>query len=211
MTFQAQNNATAVFAFAADPAPYRAASVDPMSDSALVARVAGGDRHASQQLFLRHRTAVYRFVLRLVSDRAIAEDIVSEVFIELWRSAARFEGRAQLSTWLLAIARYRALSTMRRRVDLPLDDGIAETVPDDAATAEEGLDVAERSALLQQCLAQLSPAHRDVIDLVYYHEQSVDQVSAILGIPAATVKTRMFYARKRLADLLKAIGVAAAD
>ena len=178
-----------------------------MADEALLARVAQGDRQALALLFERHQLKVYRFVLRLVADKASAEDIVSEVFIELWRHAARFEGRARLSTWVLAIARNKAVSAMRRRIDQPLDDAVAETIPDRAATAQETLEATERSAALRRCLAQLSPAHREIIDLVYYHERSVEEVAAIVGVSAATVKTRMFYARRRLAERLRAAGV----
>jgi RNA polymerase sigma-70 factor, ECF subfamily len=142
-----------------------------------------------------------------VGNSAAAEDIVSEVFLELWRRAASFERRAQLSTWLLAITRNKALSTLRARVDQPLDDAMAEAMPDPAITAEESLQASERNALVRRCLERLSPAHREIIDLVYYHEKSVDEVAAIVGVPAATVKTRMFYARKRLAELVKDAGI----
>jgi RNA polymerase sigma-70 factor (ECF subfamily) len=182
-------------------------SVDIASDEALVARVADSDQCAIALLLARHQQTVFRFVLRLVADRATAEDIVSEVFIELWRQASRFEGRARLSTWLLAIARNKALSVMRQRVDQPLEDRVAEAIPDDAATAEEKLDAAKRGAILRDCLARLSPAHREIIDLVYYHEKSVEEAATIVGVPAATVKTRMFYARRRLAELVKAAGI----
>jgi RNA polymerase sigma-70 factor, ECF subfamily len=192
--------------------PHRAeTSIDDASDESLVARVAQGDRRAVQLLFVRHQQRVYRFALRLVADSATAEDIVSDVFIDLWRHAARFEGRARLSTWLLAIARNKALSAMRGRVDQPLEDGMAEAIPDPAITVDETLDASKRGAALRQCLEQLSPAHREIIDLVYYHEKSVQEVSTIIGVPAATVKTRMFYARKQLAGLLKAAGIATAQ
>ena len=190
-------------------APRRPAITDDTSDQSLIARVAEGDRRALQRLFVRHQHRVYRFVLRLVSNTATAEDIVSEVFIELWRHAANFERRAQVSTWLLAIARNKALSAMRRRIDAPLDEAMA--VPDQAVTVEENFDAGQRSAALRTCLQQLSPSHREIIDLVYYHEKSVDEVSAIVGVPAATVKTRMFYARKRLAELLRAAGIETAQ
>ena len=182
-----------------------AVSTDSASDESLVARVAQGDRRAMQLLFVRHQQKVYRFVLRMVADSATAEDVVSEVFIDLWRQAASFEGRARLSTWLLAIARNKALSATRRRRDQPLEE--AMEIPDPSAMADETLDVGQRNVVLRGCLEQLSPAHREIVDLVYYHERSVEEASAILGVPAATVKTRMFYARKRLADLLRAAGV----
>jgi RNA polymerase sigma-70 factor, ECF subfamily len=145
----------------------RKSSAADVSDEMLVARIAAGDRSAMKLLFTRHQQRVHRFVLRLVANSATAEDIVSEVFFELWRQAASFEGRARLSTWLLAIARNKALSAMRGRIDQPLDE--AMEIPDQAVTADETLDASERSAILRQCLAQLSAAHREIIDLVYYH------------------------------------------
>src|SRR5262249_2852133 len=185
----------------------REVSTDDSSDACLLARVAHGERPALQLLFGRHRQRVYRFALRLVGNSATAEDIVSEVFLELWRRAASFERRAQLSTWLLAITRNKALSALRVRVDQPLDEAMAEAIPDPAITAEESLQASERSAVVRRCLERLSPAHREIIDLVYYHENSVDEVAAIVGVPAATVKTRMFYARKRLAELVQDAGI----
>jgi hypothetical protein len=77
-------------------------ATDDRSDGALVARVAQGDRRALRLLFVRHQQRVYRFVLRLVANTATAEDVVGDVFLDLWRQAAAFEGRAQLSTWLHA-------------------------------------------------------------------------------------------------------------
>jgi RNA polymerase sigma-70 factor, ECF subfamily len=182
-------------------------SADAETDERLVARVAQGDRPALRLLFQRHRQSVYRFALRLVGNSATAEDIVSEVFLELWRRAAGFERRATLSTWLLAIARNKALSALRARNDQPLDDGVAEAIADPAMKPDDALDASERGAILRRCLEQLSPAHREVIDLVYYHGKSIEQTAAIVGAPTATVKTRMFYARKRLAELVKAAGI----
>jgi RNA polymerase sigma-70 factor, ECF subfamily len=182
-------------------------STDGMSDEALMARVAQGDREAIRLLFRRYQLIVYRFVLRRVDNSATAEDIVSEVFLDLWRHAASFEGRARLSTWILAIARNKAVSAMHGRIDQPLDDTMAQAIPERAITAEDTLDAAKRSAVLRRCLARLSPAHREIVDLVYYHEKSVEEVSTIVGAPVATVKTRMFYARRQLAEHLRAAGV----
>jgi RNA polymerase sigma-70 factor (ECF subfamily) len=182
-------------------------AADAMSDQHLMAQVVQGDRRAIQRLFERYQVIVFRYALRLVGNRATAEDIVSEVFIALWRHAAAFEGRARLSTWILAIARNKAVSTMRGRVDQPLDDTMLAAIPDQAVTAEERWDAGRRGAVLRTCLEQLSPTHREIIDLVYYHEKSVEEVALILDVPAATVKTRMFYARRRLAEHLRAAGI----
>jgi RNA polymerase sigma-70 factor (ECF subfamily) len=177
------------------------------TDVVLIGRIANGDRLAMQVLFARHHVRVYRFVLRLVRDESVAEDLISEVFLDVWRQAGRFEGRSQVSTWLLAIARFKALSALRRRPDEELDDETAEAIEDPSDDPEVALDKKDKSAAIRKCLEKLSAEHREIIDLVYYHEKSVEEVAQIVGIPENTVKTRMFYARKRLAELLKAAGI----
>jgi RNA polymerase sigma-70 factor (ECF subfamily) len=172
------------------------------SDTILVERIATGDKLAMQALFARHRMPVYRWLLRFVSNEALAEDLLSDVFLDVWRQADRFEGRSSVSTWLTSIARFKALAARRRRTDAPLDETIEATVADTANDPELALQEKDRGELLRQALTRLSPEHREVIDLVYYHEKSVDECAQILGIPEATVKTRMFYARKKLAELV---------
>jgi RNA polymerase sigma-70 factor (ECF subfamily) len=172
------------------------------SDRDLLDKIAGGDRLAMRTLYGRHNVRVYRFVLRLVGDESKAEDIVSEVFFDVWRQAARFEGRSQVSTWMLAIARYKAITALRQRREEALDEDFAETIADPADDAETTLAKRDMSVRLQRCLQQLSADHREIIDLVYYHEKSVEEAAEIVGVPCGTVKTRMFYARKRIAELL---------
>jgi RNA polymerase sigma-70 factor (ECF subfamily) len=129
---------------------------------------------------------------------------LSDVFLDVWRQAASFEARSSVSTWLLAIARHKALSARRRRPDAELDEKIASSVADPADDPEVALQKRTRADLLRRSLARLSPEHREVIDLVYFHGKSVNEVAEIVGIAAATVKTRMFYARKKLADFVAA-------
>ncbi|HKS87043.1 MAG TPA: sigma-70 family RNA polymerase sigma factor [Pseudolabrys sp.] len=177
------------------------------SDEVLVSRIAEGDRLAMQVLYARHHVRVYRFVLRLVRNEATAEDLISEVFLDIWRQAGKFEGRSAASTWMLSIARFKALSALRRRPDQELDEGTAEQIEDHADDPETALAKKDKGSALRQCLAGLSADHREIIDLVYYHEKSVEEVAAIVGIPEATVKTRMFYARKKLSELLREQGI----
>jgi RNA polymerase sigma-70 factor, ECF subfamily len=177
------------------------------SDEGLIQRVAGGDRLAMKVLFARHHVRVYRFVLRLVRNEALAEDVISEVFLDVWRQAGKFERRSAVSTWLMAIARFKALSALRRRVDQELDEETAEAVEDHADNPEVTLQKKDKSEILRECLSALSVEQREIIDLVYYHEMSVEDVAQIVGIPENTVKTRMFYARKKLGELLQASGV----
>jgi len=176
-------------------------------DEVLIGRIAGGDRLAMQVLFARHHVRVYRFVLRLVRNEATAEDLISEVFLDVWRQAQKFEGRSAVSTWILSMARFKALSSLRRRTEDELDDETAGTIEDPEDNPETALAKKDKGAALRQCLEKLSAEHREIVDLVYYHEKSVAEVSIIVGIPEATVKTRMFYARKKLSELLKEHGI----
>src|SRR5438046_2533010 len=112
-------------AAAAEAPAARRASASGAADETLIARIAAGDRLAMRVLFARHHVRVYRFVLRIVRDEARAEDLISEVFLDVWRQAADFEARSTASTWLLAIARFKALSSLRRRCEEPLDETMA--------------------------------------------------------------------------------------
>jgi RNA polymerase sigma-70 factor, ECF subfamily len=177
------------------------------SDVALLRSIAAGDKHAMQTLFARHNVRVFRFLLRFVADRSAAEDLVSEVFLDVWRQAGRFERRSQVTTWLLAIARHKALSALQRRSTEELDEDVAAAIEDPQDNPEVTTQNRQTSEILLNCLKKLPPAHREVIDLVYYHEKSIDEVAEITGIPPNTVKTRMFYARKRIAELMAAQGI----
>jgi RNA polymerase sigma-70 factor, ECF subfamily len=185
-------------------APVETAAREASSDEMLIARIADGDRLAMRLLFARHQLPLYRWLVRIVRDETLAEDLLSEVFLDVWRQAVSFEGRSSVSTWLLAIARYKALSALRRRTDAQLDDEIAAAIPDPADDPERALQNTERAELLRRSLARLSPEHGEVIDLVYYHGKSVKEVAEVVGVAEATVKTRMFYARRKLAELVEA-------
>jgi RNA polymerase sigma-70 factor, ECF subfamily len=177
------------------------------SDEVLIGRIANGDRLAMQVLFARHHVRVFRFVVRLVRNESTAEDLISDVFLDVWRQADRFEGRSAVTTWLLSIARFKALSALRRRPDEELDEETAGAIEDPSDDPEVALDKKDKGAIIRKCLTGLSAEHREIIDLVYYHEKSIEEVAEIVGIPENTVKTRMFYARKKLAELLKAAGI----
>ena len=185
----------------------RTSSAKATTDEVLLQLVANGDKDAMRVLFARHNVRVFRFLTRIVGNEATAEDLLNEVFLEVWRNAGRFEARSQVSTWILAIARFKALAAMRRRRHDELDDEASEMIEDTADDPEVAVQKTERSALLQQCLKQLSIAHRQVVDLVYYHEQSIEEVAEIIGVPSSTVKTRVFYARKRIAELMAERGL----
>jgi RNA polymerase sigma-70 factor, ECF subfamily len=177
------------------------------SDEMLLESIADGGRTSMHILYSRHNVRVYRFILRIVRDATMAEDLVSQVFLDVWRTARQFEGRSQVSTWLLSIARFKALTALRQRRHEDIDQEDMLEIADEADTPEASLDRSNTSAILRACVAKLSPAHREIINLVYYHEKSVEEAGEIIGIPQSTVKTRMFYARRQLAELLRGAGV----
>jgi RNA polymerase sigma-70 factor, ECF subfamily len=177
------------------------------SDETLIRSIAKGDRDAMRLLFTRHNVRVFRFLLRIVGQHAAAEDLLNEVFLVIWQGAERFEGRSQVLTWILSIARFKALSLLRRRSCAVLDDDIAEAIEDPSADPETVVHGSERSALLKACINELPAPQRQVVDLVYYHEQSIENAAQIIGIPQNTVKTRMFHARKRIAEMMAVRGV----
>src|ERR1700678_3899060 len=164
-------------------------------DETLIRSIASGDICALQVLLARHNLRLYRFVLRLTQDESLAEDIVSELFFDVWRGAHRFQSNSTISTWLLAIARNKAMQTHRRRKHEELDDDEAATVVDPADDPECALNKKDHGVLLRKCLNQLSSTQREVIDLVYYHDKSVAEVAEITNASENTVKTRMHYAR----------------
>ena len=132
------------------------------------------------------------------------------MFLDVWRSATRFEGRARVSTWLLSIARFKAINSRRERAHEDIDQGDSLEIADAADTPDVALDRKDTQGILRTCIDRLSPAHREIIDLFYYRENSVAEVSEMIGIPQATVKSRIFYARKQLARILVGAGFEAA-
>src|SRR6202161_4621133 len=106
------------------------------ADENLIGRIGGGDRLAMQVLYARHHVRGYRFMLRMVRNEATAEDLLSDVFLDVWRQAGKFEGRSAVSTWLLSIARFKALSILRQRGEGEVADQLAGAVEDHADDTE---------------------------------------------------------------------------
>jgi RNA polymerase sigma-70 factor, ECF subfamily len=177
------------------------------SDEELFRRIRAGDNLALQTLYGRHHVKVFRFAMRLLRNEQSAEDIVSEVFIDVWRNPNGFEGKSQAATWLLAITRNKAYSLLRKKKEDQIDEDSASEIEDEADDPEVVMQKASKGDLLRACIARLSVEHREVIDLVYYHDKSVEEVALIVGAPEGTVKTRMFHARKKLSELAQATGI----
>ena len=173
------------------------------SDKILLERIAAGDKLAMQALFARHRTPVYRWLYRLVGSETRAEELPVMCSSMCGSRLAAIRGARPSAPGCSrspASRRSRpAVVASMRRWTRPSRATGADSADDPEITLQKK----SRSELVRQAMSKSSPQYREIIDLVYYHEKSVDECAHILGIPAATVKTRMFYARKRLAELVK--------
>ncbi len=187
-----------------DTDPARDADID------LVARVATGDKQAFETLFTSYGERVFRYAHRLIHDVPKAEEVTNDVMIQVWKNAAKFEGRSKVSTWILGITRHLALNAVRGRKFDTVDVDSAPEIVDLSQSAEQGSVVGEREGLkqkLRQALGQLSADHRDVIELTFFQGCSYQEIAAIVGCPENTVKTRMFHARKQLQGILSGLGL----
>jgi RNA polymerase sigma-70 factor, ECF subfamily len=179
-----------------------------ISDRTLLECIGDGDQAALRALMLRHQTRIYRFVMRFIRDRGLAEDIVSDTFVAVWRQAADFENRSSVATWLLAIARYKALSA-RERLVAPHEslDEIAATLVDPGHAPDAGIERRDSSRFLRQCLDALPAEQAELLDLVYFRDKSVREAAVITGVSENTVKSRMYLGRRKLATMLSAANI----
>lgn len=182
-----------------------AATTEVATDRQLLRRVAQGDEGALSVLYQRHSGPLYNYLLRLIHEPAFAEDLLQEVFVTVWQGAGRFRGRSKVTTWLFRIAHNRAVSWLRhRKRELTLDKVADFPAEDSPAERMMGRWRAEQ---IQAALDQLSPKHRAVLELAFYHELSYQDIAEIVGCPVGTVKSRVSYARRSLQEALDALGV----
>jgi RNA polymerase sigma-70 factor, ECF subfamily len=174
-------------------------------DGAWLTAIAKGDRRAFDELYREYGPRIFRFAYRLIHDRTKAEEVTNDVMLEIWKHAGQFEQRSSISTWILGIARHRTLNAVRNKTlhVAPIEE--ADEVPDEADTAEQELDHTTIAKALRAALDKLSPEHREVIELSFFNDLSHKEVAEITNCPENTVKTRMFYAKKRLTPLLAAL------
>jgi RNA polymerase sigma factor (sigma-70 family) len=181
-------------------APAGDLSDDP--DAALIQSVGAGDHAAFEHLYKRYYPYLFRFILRTTRCLEGIEEIINDVMLVVWRSAANLELTSRTSTWILGIAYRKALKSISRsrrsREMLPIE-GVEYDLPRDSKTAMEHL---ELSDLLTVALQSMSPEHSAVIELAYYHGMHYAEIAEVMDCPEATVKTRMFYARKKLRSVL---------
>lgn len=170
------------------------------ADVDLLRQVAAGDEAAFAELYDLYAPPVYNYLLRLVNEPSVAEEILQEVFLAMWRGARRFRAEAKVKTWLLRIAHHQAVTWLRRKRTVLWPDD--ELEGDAADSIEEDLARNWQIDQVRGALARLSPKHRAVIELTFVHGLSYLEIAQVMNCPIGTVKSRMSYALRHLNDLL---------
>jgi RNA polymerase sigma-70 factor (ECF subfamily) len=170
---------------------------DDDDEARLLHRIGAGDRRAFEILYRLYHPRLARFLSRQLKTPDLVEEVLNDTMLTLWRSADSFAGASKLSTWLFSIA-YRKATRARSRFDEPVEDARSEDRPREQADSEEMLGRLQSNAVLRRAIATLSPDHRAVVDLTYFHEFGYKEIAEIMRCPVDTVKTRMFHARRKL-------------
>ena len=176
------------------PLRLRTSSPADDADRAVLVRLADGELDALEDLYDRYKTMAYSIAYRITNDASLAEDVVQEAFLGVWRNAARYvEGRGSVKTWLLAIVHHRAIDAIRRRrpttelPDVELPPPAAFTLPDVWAEVAAGLD----AETVRGAMAALSDVQREAIELAYFGGMTQQEIADRTATPLGTVKSRM--------------------
>ncbi|HSW08350.1 RNA polymerase sigma factor [Aquabacterium sp.] len=172
----------------------------------LLERIGRQDQSAFRELYQAFSRRVYAYALNMLKDPARAEEILVDTMHEVWRAPARFRGDSQFSTWLIGVARNKALMAYRSRrpdeLHADLDD-IAETAASDSPDGFAQLAAKQRSEGVRACMGKLSNEHRECMHLVFFEGLSLAEVATVQGCPENTVKTRLFHARQKIKSCLQ--------
>jgi len=189
--------------------PVPLADSTDVSDIELLAATATGATAPFERLYDRYERRVYNYVRTFVRQPALAEEVVIDTMLAVWRGARTFDKGSRVSTWILGIARHKALDAVRKAgrqaEGVALDQ--AEELADTAETAAEGIDRGDTALLMLRAMAKLSADHQEILRLAFYEELPYADISALLGIPDNTVKTRVYYAKQQLRGCLEKLGV----
>lgn len=180
----------------------------PKSDAALVEQLSAGDRdEAIRRLYARYGRRLYGFGVQILGDEGMAEELVQETFVRLWRSAGRFDpSRGSVRTFLFTIARRAAIDFRRRPSARPLDTSAGDQHTDGAVTDEE-FDRLLLRLDIRDAMSSLSDKHREALELQYERDLTQRQISEQLGVPLGTVKTRAYHAVRALGFELRERGL----
>lgn len=181
-----------------------------LRDGQLVELVAQQDAGALEALYDRYGRAAYSLARRILTEETLAQDVVQEVFLSLWRDARRFDaGRGTVATYLLSMTHHRAVDVVRREENLrrwrTSDEGL-ELAPDPKARVEDEVEASERRAEVRAVLKDLPDPQRQALLLAYFGGYTQREVAALVGVPLGTVKTRMAAGMRKMKEALSDAG-----
>ena len=181
-----------------------------LRDSELVELVAQKDAGALEALYERYGRPAYSLARRILTEETLAQDVVQEVFLSLWRDARRFDaGRGTVATYLLSMTHHRAVDVVRREENLrrwrTSDEGL-ELEADPKVRVEDEVLTSERRAEVRSALQELPPAQREALLLAYFGGYTQREVAALVGVPLGTVKTRMAAGMRKMKEALRDAG-----
>ncbi len=171
-----------------------------VGDLELLSRTANDDKTAFDELYQRYSRPLYHYLLRLIHEQHVAEDLLQEVFIAVWQGARGYRGQAQVKTWLYRIAHNRAISWLRRYKVTTILEDVVETSRE--VGPEESAIGSWQNDQIRQAVNQLPFKHQEVLELAFVHELSYTEIANVIGCPVGTVKSRMSYALRMLNGLL---------
>jgi len=183
------------------------ASTSDDDDFTLIRRVAANDRQAFEILYYRYGRRLYGYLSKFLRQPETVEEVLDDVMFVVWQKAGRFDYTSRLSTWIFGIAYHKMLKALARAPKAPADPGSAAPECSDQGDPEGIIERQELRQTLAGALQALSPEQRAVVELTFYHEYSYQEIAAMTKCPVNTVKTRMFHARRRLAQLLVGLGL----
>lgn len=172
---------------------------DEANEQALLRRICGRDVTAMREFYLLYHRRLLRFLARIDPRQELAEEVVNDTMLAVWQQAAAFRGESRVSTWVLGIAYRQGLRSLRSAVRA------AEHAIDPHATDTSVVLDDERGDWVAKAMTALSIEQRLTLELTYYGGYSCEEIAAIMNCPRNTVKTRMYYAREKLRDVLPRI------
>jgi len=167
----------------------------------LMERMAQGDKAAFAAFYRAMERPLYRFITSKLNDPIEASDLLHEVFIDVWRSAGKFEGRSKVKTWVFGIAYRKTMDHFRKHGRVSVTEEVPER-EDETPDAASCLAASQEAAHVRYCLDKLSGDHRMAIELAFYEDMTYAQIAETAGAPEGTIKTRIFHAKKLLMHCL---------
>ena len=180
---------------------------DQQTDADLLSATAAADERAFHVLYARFERRVYGYIRTLIREPRLAEEVTIDTMTAVWQGARGFAGSARASTWILGIARHKAIDALRKTAKRPDLLPIDRLDIEDGTTTSRDAERASSAKQVQRAIAQLSDDHREVLRLAFYEELPYEEIGALLAIPINTVKTRVYYAKQQLRKQLTQMGI----